>query len=139
MPSRTKPIVVPDAYYELVKKFPLVPIRDDDHLAQACAAIDGLLRRNLDEGESAYLDVLSDLVHRYEQEHHPLPSVSPAGMLRYLLQENDVSQAQLARAAGIPTSVIADVLLGTRKLSKTNIKVLANYFGVSPTVFLRQD
>jgi HTH-type transcriptional regulator/antitoxin HigA len=109
------------------------------HLAQACGTIDQLLRRELDEGESAYLDVLSDLVQHFEQDHHPLPKVSPAGMLRYLLREHEVSQAQLARAVGIARSVISEVLSESRELSKANIKSLANYFGASPSAFLPGD
>ena len=139
MPSSTKSRVVPDTYFELVKQFPLVPIKDDDHLAQASGTIDLLLRRELDDGEAAYLDVLSDLVQHYEQDHHPLPKVSTAGMLRYLLRENEVSQAQLARDVRIPPSVISEVLSGSRELSKANIKTLANHFGVSPSAFLPGD
>jgi hypothetical protein len=55
------------SYFRLVRDFPLVHIRDRHHPAQAHATIDGLLRRDLDEGEAAYLDVLTDLVDVYEE------------------------------------------------------------------------
>jgi len=57
-------------YYSLVKKFPLVPIRDDAHLAKALTMVEGLLKRDLDEGAKSYLDVLSGLVEAYEDRFH---------------------------------------------------------------------
>ena len=129
----------PDTYFDHVKKSSLVPIKNDDYLAQAFGTIDRLLRRELDEGESAFFDVPADLVQSYEQDHHPLPKVSTAGMLHYLLQENELSQTQLARAVGIPPSLISEVLSGSRELSKATIKTLAYQFGVSPSVFLPGD
>jgi HTH-type transcriptional regulator/antitoxin HigA len=139
MRSKTKINHVGDTYFALVKKFPLVPIVDDKHLQQASAFIDTLLTRELDEGEAAYLDVISDLVCRYEDEHHPLPTVSQAAMLRYLLEEKGVSQAHVAREAGISASVISEALSGARELSKTSIRGLAKFFGVSPSLFLVRD
>jgi HTH-type transcriptional regulator/antitoxin HigA len=56
-----------DAYLELVRRLPLHPIRSDAELDRAVAVLDGLLsRKKLAPGERGYLDVMSDLVERYE-------------------------------------------------------------------------
>ena len=44
-----------------------------------------LIDRDLDQAERDYLDVLSDLVEKYEQENHPIVPASDAAMIRYLL------------------------------------------------------
>lgn len=57
-----------DAYLNLVRPFPLTPIRDDARLAEAVKVIDYLLRCDLDAGQQDHLDVLTDLVESYEDE-----------------------------------------------------------------------
>ena len=52
----------PDSYFQWVRQFPLMHIRDDDHLGLAQELIDQLLQQELDEGGQEYLDALTDLV-----------------------------------------------------------------------------
>ena len=69
------------SYLELVKAFPLASIRSDEHLTEAQKVMDRLLARGTpDDGETMYLNALSDLVTVYEDAHHgstlrnPLPN-----------------------------------------------------------------
>lgn len=127
---------LPDAYFELVKRFPLRHIRDEDHLEAAQVLIDRLLEEDLDEGGQEYLDALTDLVAVYEEEHVPIPDASEADVLRELMAANRVTQPKLARAAAISQSTISAVLNGDRALTKAQIIALARYFRVPPAVFL---
>jgi HTH-type transcriptional regulator/antitoxin HigA len=110
-------------------------ISPDEELTRAIAVIRPLLCRALDEGEQDDLDVLSDLVEKYEAEEHPMPRVSDADMLRHLIDARDVTRARLASDVGIPDSTISEVLAGKRRLTRKHIGTLANDFGVSPNVF----
>jgi HTH-type transcriptional regulator/antitoxin HigA len=125
----------PDTYFELVKQFPLTHIRDEDHLDAAQEVIDRLLEKSLDQGEQDYLDVLTDLVETYEDEHHPIPDASEADVLRELMRSNGLSQLKLAKEVGIAQSTISAVLNGTRSLTKEQVARLAQFFHVSPAVF----
>src|SRR5438132_883538 len=109
---------LPDTYFALVKQVPLVHIRDDNHLGAAQEMIDRLLQQDLDEGAQAYLDVLTDLVEAYEDQHHPIPDASEADVLRELMRGNGFSQARLAKAAGISQATISAVLNGSRSLTR---------------------
>jgi len=125
-----------DAYLRLVLQVPLRPIRSDEELDRATRMIDALLdkeERNQDEQD--YLDVLSDLVERYESEEYPMAPVSDAEMLRHLIEARGVSQADVARDAGIAESTVSEVLAGKRNLSRSHIGKLARYFSVAPGVF----
>src|SRR4051794_20817500 len=84
-------------YFELVRDLPLRPIRSDEELDRAVAVIDALLgQARRDEGEDDYLDVLSDLVARYESARYPIPPVSDAEILRFLITDAErVSQARV--------------------------------------------
>ena len=125
-----------DSYFELVKKFPLTRIRDDKHLSAAAEMIDGLLERDLDRGADAYLEVLTDLVERYEHEHEPIPDASEADVLRELMRTGGLSQQRLSTRVGISQSTISAVLNGARSLTKEQIISLASYFNVAPAAFL---
>jgi HTH-type transcriptional regulator / antitoxin HigA len=136
MAVKTTTRKLPDTYFELVKQFPLTRIRDEDHLDAAQEMIDRLLEKNLDTGEQDYLDVLTDLVETYEDEHHPIPDASEADVLRELMRSNGLSQLKLAREVGISQSTISAVLNGTRSLTKEQVIRLAQFFHISPAAFL---
>ena len=126
-----------DRYLELVRAFPLRPLRSDEDLDRAIAVIDSLIDRDdLDEGEEDYLDVLGDIVERYETEHHPMPPVSDAAMLRHLIESRETTQSTVAAETGIAVSTISEILTGKRGLNRRHIAALARYFHVSPAVFI---
>ncbi len=119
------------------RRFPLHPIRTDQDLARAKAIIAELIHRDdLDAAEEDYLDVLGDLVWKYESEAHPFPTVSGEAMLRHLIEARDVTQVEVARGAGIAEPTISAILAGRRALNRDHIAALAKYFEVSPALFV---
>lgn len=126
-----------DRYLELVRAFPLRPLRTDADLDAAVAVIDALIDQDeLSAPEQDYLDVLSDLVEAYEEETVPIKPVGDAEVLRFLIEAKGVTQAEAAKQAGIAESTISEVLAGKRKLNRTQIGKLARYFHVSPSAFV---
>jgi HTH-type transcriptional regulator / antitoxin HigA len=127
----------PNSYLELVRRFPLASIRSDQQLSAAQATLDGLLARGkLDRGEEMYLEALSDLVATYEDEHHPIPAATDADMLRSLLEDKGVTQADLHRDTGIAKSTISEVLAGKRPFSRQMIRKLAEFFQIDVSVLV---
>jgi HTH-type transcriptional regulator / antitoxin HigA len=128
---------IADSYLELIRRFPLRPIRMDSELDQAIRVIDSLLdKARLDSGERDYLDVLSDLVENYEEKHHPIRPSTDAEMLAFLLEIRQLKQNELSRQTGIATSTISEVLAGTRELTRGQIVKLSTFFHVEPGVFM---
>jgi HTH-type transcriptional regulator/antitoxin HigA len=126
-----------DAYFELVRRFPLRVVRDDKELDRAVKMVDELIDRDdLDSGEQDYLDALSTFVEKYEAERFPTPVVGGARMLRHLMEARGISQAELARDTEIAESTISQVLSGKRHLSRGHIGKLARYFAVDQGVFV---
>ena len=125
-------------YLALIRRFPLRPIRSEGELDRAIAVVNGLLdRERLTAPEEDYLDVLSDLVERYEDKHHAIgDNVSEAAMLRFMIDQKGVRQTEVARATGIAESTISAVLSDKRKLTRSHLNKLASYFHVSPTLFM---
>lgn len=127
---------MPDTYFELVRRFPLVPIRDEDHLDAATVVLHDLIARDLDEGESAYLDVLTEIVGTYEAEHYPPADVPPGEVLKELLHQNRLSRHVLAKATGIAQSTLSAICEGTRTPTVEQAKKLGSHFKLEPAAFL---
>ena len=128
-----------EEYWRLSHAFPLAPIRDDAHLEQALAMIDRLTDHAWpDIGAQTYLGALADLVYVYEQQHVTWPPVTGVDVVRHLMEEHHLSQADLAPLFG-GRSVISAVLSGKRRLNLTHIARLAARFGLPADVFIDES
>lgn len=121
----------------LVSRFPLRPIGSDDELDRAIAILDSMLDQSvLDRGEQGYLDVLAELIRAYENEHHPMSSVSDAEILAHLLDARGESQAVLASVTGIAESTVSEILSGARRMNRRHIEIFCRHFHVPASVFI---
>jgi HTH-type transcriptional regulator/antitoxin HigA len=125
---------------ELVRLFPLRPIRSHAELDRANEVAGQLAERgeeNLSTDEADYLDVLGDLIEKYEDTHLPMPEhTAPAVELRAYMDARGLSQAEVARAAAVSSSTVSEFLSGKRPLGKRPASRLAAFFGVPIGVFL---
>ena len=89
-----------------------------------------------DESHPLYglLDTLGTVIHAYEEEYVPMPAVDGAAMLRFLMEEHGLSQADLPEIGS--QSVVSELLSGKRSLNVRQIRALAARFNVSPAVFM---
>jgi len=129
-----------EGYLDLVRSFPLRPLRSEREYDAALAVLDSLAVRPegaLSPGEQDYFETLTMLVEAYDREHYlaQTENADPLAMLKYLMQESGMTQAELGRLLG-NRSLASQILLGYRQLSKTHIRKLADYFKVSPGLFL---
>ncbi len=138
--SGTKTKRRPKRYLELVQELPLRPLKSDEDLSRANAMIKTLIsREELTPDEDDYLDVLGGLVQEYEDEHHPLPPISEADMLRCLLESRAVTHSVVSTETGIAESTLSSILAGRRSLNRKHIAALSRFFKVSPAVFISID
>ncbi|HVA91149.1 MAG TPA: helix-turn-helix domain-containing protein [Chloroflexota bacterium] len=125
-----------EEYWRLIHAFPLAPIRDDTHLDQALAIIDQLTERSRPDADAQlYLGALADLVYVYEQQHVSWPPVTGSDVVRHLMEEHQLTQADLAPLFG-GRSVVSAVLAGKRRLNLTHITRLSARFDVPAGVFI---
>src|SRR5690348_4247841 len=88
-------------YLALVRAFPLVSIRNDTHLDAAVAVIDRLLDHQPHSvAQEEYLGALTDLVEIYESAHVVIPATTGVEALRYLMEEHELTQAELVSLFG---------------------------------------
>ncbi len=80
------------------------------------------------------LDTLGTIVRAYEEEHVVMPAVSGVDALRYLMEEHELTQADLPEVGS--QGVVSEILRGKRKLNMRQVQALAARFNVSPAVFI---
>jgi HTH-type transcriptional regulator/antitoxin HigA len=102
------------------------------YLARAEELLD---KKGRSTAENRYLELLSVLIERYEQEHDPIVAPDPLEALKELMASNGMTQSALARLLG-SSGITSEILSGKRSLSKTHIRKLAQTFNVSTDLFV---
>jgi HTH-type transcriptional regulator/antitoxin HigA len=125
-----------EEYRSLVSDFLPRPIRSEREYRRALAYIDQHIQPKLPKAQGMFLELLATLVAQYESQMYPAPEASPADVLEHLIDERGLTNAELARATGIPRQTITNIVKGDRGISKANAIKLAKYFQVSPELFL---
>ena len=83
---------------------------------------------------SSLLELTSDLVSHYEQEHHPIKVTDPKDALRFLMEARGLKQEDLSNV--IRQSNLSAILAGKRKISAAMAGKLGGFFGISPAIFV---
>ncbi len=86
------------------------------------------------EAVSKYLGAVVPFVEQYEKREFPIGSATPEEVLRFFMEEHELSQYDLAKELG-GQPVVSDILRGKRRLSREHIERLSKRFGVSPATF----
>jgi len=129
---------LPSDFESLVQIHPPAAVHDEVAYENVMEIVNKLTSLpKLTRGQRKYLDTLTILIERYEDETEgALPrGVDSLGVLRYLMEDRRMSASDLGRLLG-DRSLGSRVLRGERALSKTHIKTLAKHFKVSPAVLL---
>ena len=124
-------------YHYLTNHFPLIPIENEAHLDEAIKVINELIDHNPMTGdERKYFDVLSMLVKKYKDESDPLPKMDPTDAIIVLLEQNNLTQYQLAKEAKISRTSLSEILNKHRKIGPEVAAKLGKRFNVNPDIFL---
>jgi HTH-type transcriptional regulator/antitoxin HigA len=125
-------------YMQLIRQFPLRPLRTKSDMESATGILDQLFgRENVDPGDADYVRVLAGLVEAYENEHDPIEAHAIGiEVLAHLLLEHSMTQRELARTLGIGASTVSIILSGNRPITSDHARRLAARFHVDAGVFL---
>jgi HTH-type transcriptional regulator/antitoxin HigA len=85
--------------------------------------------------ESRLFKLMVWLIEEFERRTYPVPEVALHQVLRHLMEERDLRQADLLPIFGSRGN-ISDVVNRKRGISKKQAKSLAEFFHVSPDLFL---
>ena len=115
----------------------LRPIHNEAEYKRTAAMMNTLLDAVGDDEEHALaglLEIVADMVWKYEQEHHAIEAVEPKDALRFLMESRSLKQEDLS--AVVPQSNLSAILAGKRTISASLAGKLGKFFGVSPALFV---
>ena len=89
----------PKSYVALIAQFPLRPLHDEVDYDNALEIAEALVgRTDLTNDQSDYLDVLTDIIQKYESRHHPVNGGgTPLETLQQMLEERGMNASDLGR------------------------------------------
>ncbi|PYD60107.1 XRE family transcriptional regulator [Novacetimonas maltaceti] len=101
------------------------PIRDDADYEWALKEIEQYFDHEPVRGtpEADRFEVLAALIGAYEERVYPIPDPSPLDVLRFHMDQNGLTQADLARVIG-SRSRASEIMTGRRSLSLAMITAI---------------
>jgi len=133
---------VPKTYRELCQLYLPRPIHDHTEEDAATAMMNALAvfdetKLNIDQRD--YLDALTEFVDardKAKMKAAKWPRVTGRDVLKHLLEEHDLSAADLSRLLQGSRNLGAMILRGERNLTLNHVRKLAAHFKVSPELFI---
>jgi len=128
-------------YYQLIERFALLPIRNEQEHRLAIDIIRDLTKRDseLTLAEAGYGQILALLVTEYEKrklgDYFTREKSTGPEILAYLIEEHELQQVDVAEIAGVAKQTINNFLAGRRGLPRQARSGLAKHFGLRPEIF----
>jgi len=94
-----------------------------------------MFAKNSTPEEDALFKLLVLLIEAYESGHYSFEKPTPHEILQQLIESSGIRQADLVGIIGT-SGVVSEVVNGKRSISKAQAKALADYFKVSPSLFI---
>ena len=129
---------IPASWSALTTRLPLRPIHDDVDWENAMEVIDQMAGHDMNRDQEDYLQALSTLVAAYEDASHAVDTRRAGGVraLRSLMQEHEMSAADLGRLLKVHRSHASKILNGDRSLTADHMRTLGAHFKVNPSLFM---
>ena len=108
--------------YALKRVEDLLPLVGEDMPVQDPAALE--------------LAIMSDYVIAYEKEHFPMDKPTVAQLIQLSLEENEMTQKELAARIGVSPSRINDYVSGRAEPSLKVARMLCSVLGIAPALLL---
>jgi HTH-type transcriptional regulator/antitoxin HigA len=121
----------------LARALPKV-IKTDEENERTLAVIESLMERgerNTTPEEDALLELLTNLVHEFEEKAYPIPKSDPHEMVAFLLKQRGLAPKDLWPVVG-SKSRVSEILAGKRPITKEQAKRLAEFFHVGVELFI---
>jgi len=93
---------------------------------------------NPSPSEIEAIELLTLLVGRYEQAHYPIPAADPISVVRFLIEQQHLTQRDLIPQFG-SESAVSMFLASQRKLTLEQVRRLSARFKLPADVFISKE
>ena len=112
------------------------PIKTEQDYELALQQMEAVFHSKPNTPEGDFLEVLSILIHEYEQKHYKIEALSPIEAIKYEMQEQGLSQTALAKRIGMSKSTISEIISGKKQMSLNFMRFVHRELGVPANVLL---
>ena len=112
-------------------------IKTERDYDQAMERLELIFHAQADTPEGDEAEVLSILIEKYEEEHHPIEMPDPIEAIKFRMEQLNLNQKDLAKIVGF-TSRVSEILNKKRKLTLGMIRKLSSALDI-PTEVLVQE
>lgn len=112
------------------------PIKNEQDYEFALKKLETIFHARPNTPEGDILEVLSLVIHEYEQKYHKIELLSPLEALKYEMEEQGLSQIGLAKRVGMSKSTISEIINGKKQMSLNFMKFLHNELGIPAHILL---
>jgi HTH-type transcriptional regulator/antitoxin HigA len=119
----------------------MAQIKDEKQYKAALARIEELLKvcsneTPADDKNMLELDLISDLVADYEEEHYPIKAPTLVELMKLRMYEMGLTQAKLAEMLGISTARISEIITGKGEPSLKTGREISRKLDIDPAIVL---
>jgi len=133
------PTIDRESYAAVLANYLPAPIRTEEDNERAIAQLDRLAHQDsLTKAETDLMELLIQLVERFESENYTFPEehqANPLDRLLFLMESHRLKQADLVGLIG-SKGVVSEVINGKRGISRRMAIALGQRFNVDAGLFL---
>lgn len=109
---------------------------DDDHkhALQLMRALWDVVDEDVSHPLASLFELLVSIISDYEKNRYPMPQSEPYEMLAFMMEQGERSAADLAEI--LDSTPLEEILAGQKKIDTILANKLAEYFHVTPQLFL---
>jgi len=111
------------------------PIRNERDHERALRQVAKLWGARRGSSEAEKLEILVTLVDAYEAKHHPIDPPDPIAAIRFRMEQEGLTRADLEKLIGSRARV-SEILNGRRPLTVAMIRRLRDALGISADVLI---
>lgn len=133
---------LPKSFKDLSELLPLRPINDQVDFENACQIMDRLaVIRRPTRDQRDFLETLVLLTESFDKEDNEAAlaeadKVSGLELLKYIMGNTEMTQAELAKLLGVGSGAVSMILSGERSITAAHARALGKRFKVDPGAFI---
>ena len=119
----------------------MAQIKNEAAYRAAMHRIDELLKvvndsTPIDDPNYLELDMISDMVEEYEEEHYPIAAPTLVETIKLRMYEMGLTQTKLAEMLGISTARISEIITGKGEPSLKTGREISRKLNIDPAIVL---
>jgi HTH-type transcriptional regulator/antitoxin HigA len=112
-------------------------IKTEQDYNLALKRLEQIFHSEIDTPEGDEAEVISILIEKYEDEHHPIGMPDPIEAIKFRMEQMGLNQKDLAEIIGF-TSRVSEILNRKRKLSLNMIRKLSAKLQIPSEVLIQE-